>query len=38
MTLFENRMHALSNYFETACIAGPWSADTVFDYQLSMYF
>lgn len=35
MTLFENRMHALSNYFETACIAGPWSADTVFDYQLS---
>ncbi|XP_011704440.1 PREDICTED: transferrin [Wasmannia auropunctata] len=34
MTLFENRMHALSNYFETACIAGPWSADTVFDYQL----
>lgn len=37
MTLFENRIHALSNYFETACIAGPWSADTVFDYQLSMY-
>ncbi|XP_011156703.1 transferrin [Solenopsis invicta] len=34
MTLFENRMHALSNYFETACIAGPWSADTVFDHQL----
>lgn len=37
MTLFENRIHALSSYFETACIAGPWSADTVFDYQLSMY-
>ncbi|XP_018340131.1 PREDICTED: transferrin isoform X2 [Trachymyrmex septentrionalis] len=34
MTLFENRVHALSNYFETACIAGPWSADTAFDYQL----
>ncbi|XP_018049923.1 PREDICTED: transferrin [Atta colombica] len=34
MTLFENRMHALSNYFEMACIAGPWSADTTFDYQL----
>ncbi|XP_071653962.1 transferrin isoform X1 [Temnothorax longispinosus] len=34
MTLFEDRIHALSNFFETACIAGPWSADTVFDYQL----
>ncbi|KAL0113854.1 hypothetical protein PUN28_011293 [Cardiocondyla obscurior] len=34
MTLFENRMHALSNYFEAACIAGPWSTDTTFDYQL----
>ncbi|XP_018392136.1 PREDICTED: transferrin [Cyphomyrmex costatus] len=34
MTLFENRVHALSNYFEMACIAGPWSADTIFDYQL----
>lgn len=37
ITLFENRMRALSNYFEMACIAGPWSADTVFDYQLSTY-
>ncbi|XP_011641592.1 serotransferrin isoform X1 [Pogonomyrmex barbatus] len=34
MTLFENRIHALSNYFEMACIAGPWTADTIFDYQL----
>lgn len=38
MTLFENRMHALSSYFEAACIAGPWSADTVFDYQLSTLY
>ncbi|KAM0730836.1 Transferrin [Formica fusca] len=34
MTLFENRMHALSKFFEMACIAGPWSSDTIFDYQL----
>ncbi|KMQ96612.1 transferrin isoform x4 [Lasius niger] len=34
MTLFENRVHALSNFFEMACIAGPWSSDAIFDYQL----
>ncbi|GAB1859923.1 Transferrin [Camponotus japonicus] len=34
MTLFENRVHALSKFFEMACIAGPWSSDTIFDYQL----
>lgn len=34
MTLFENRVHALSNFFEVACIAGPWSSDAMFDYQL----
>lgn len=37
MTLFENRVHALSNFFEVACIAGPWSSDATFDYQLSTY-
>lgn len=37
MTLFENRVHALSKFFEMACIAGPWTSDTIFDYQLSMY-
>ncbi|EFN78174.1 Transferrin [Harpegnathos saltator] len=33
-TLLENRMYTLSNYFEMACVAGPWSADTIFDGQL----
>ncbi|XP_072760002.1 transferrin isoform X2 [Anoplolepis gracilipes] len=34
MTLFENRIHALSKFFEMACIAGLWSSDAIFDYQL----
>ncbi|XP_032675197.1 transferrin [Odontomachus brunneus] len=33
-TLLENRVHALSNYFEMACVAGLWSSDTIFDGQL----
>ena len=34
MTLLENRMTGLSNFFEAACIAGPWSADTAYDSKL----
>ncbi|KAH0952965.1 hypothetical protein HN011_010853 [Eciton burchellii] len=30
-TLLENRIYALSDHFEMACIAGPWSFDTTFD-------
>ncbi|KOX73093.1 Transferrin [Melipona quadrifasciata] len=33
-TLLENRMNGLSNFFETACIAGPWTADTMYDSKL----
>ncbi|KAK9295653.1 hypothetical protein QLX08_010079 [Tetragonisca angustula] len=33
-TLLENRMNGLSNFFETACIAGPWTADTTYDSKL----
>ncbi|CAK9808394.1 unnamed protein product [Anthophora quadrimaculata] len=33
-TLLENRMTGLSNFFEAACIAGPWSADTTYDSKL----
>ncbi|XP_011337868.1 transferrin isoform X2 [Ooceraea biroi] len=33
-TLFENRVYALSDHFEMACIAGPWASDTAFDYKL----
>lgn len=34
-TLLENRINGLSNFFEAACIAGPWSADAAFDTKLS---
>lgn len=37
-TLLENRMYALSNHFEMACVAGLWSLDTIFDAQLSKQF
>ncbi|XP_043790725.1 transferrin isoform X3 [Apis laboriosa] len=33
-TLLEDRMNGLSNFFETACIAGPWTADTIYDSKL----
>ncbi|XP_017878317.1 transferrin isoform X1 [Ceratina calcarata] len=33
-TLLGNQMTGLSNFFEAACIAGPWSADTTFDSKL----
>ncbi|XP_029047625.1 transferrin isoform X1 [Osmia bicornis bicornis] len=33
-TLMENRMTGLSDFFDAACIAGPWSADSVFDSKL----
>ncbi|XP_031843112.1 transferrin 3 isoform X2 [Nomia melanderi] len=33
-TLLENRINGLSNFFQAACIAGPWSADTTFDSKL----
>ncbi|CAD1475639.1 unnamed protein product, partial [Heterotrigona itama] len=33
-TLLENRMNGLSSFFETACIAGPWIADTTYDSKL----
>lgn len=33
-TLLENRIAGLSDFFESACIAGPWSADTSFDSKL----
>lgn len=33
-TLLENRVMGLSNFFEAACVAGPWSADTVYDNKL----
>ncbi|XP_017753884.1 PREDICTED: transferrin isoform X2 [Eufriesea mexicana] len=33
-TLLENRMNGLSNFFEAACIAGPWTADTTFNSKL----
>jgi len=36
-TLLENRIYALSDHFEMACIAGPWSFDTTFDNILSTY-
>lgn len=36
-TLLENRVHALSDYFEMACVPGPWSSDVIFDNQLSTY-
>ncbi|XP_067210522.1 transferrin isoform X2 [Linepithema humile] len=34
MSLLENRIQVLSNLFEMACIAGPWSSDTTIDYYL----
>ncbi|XP_014608643.1 PREDICTED: transferrin [Polistes canadensis] len=33
-TLLENRVARLSNYFEAACIAGPWIADAELDRKL----
>ncbi|XP_071866002.1 transferrin 3 isoform X1 [Bombus fervidus] len=33
-TLLENRMDGLSNFFEAACIAGAWTADTTYDSKL----
>ncbi|XP_076650974.1 transferrin 3 isoform X1 [Halictus rubicundus] len=33
-TLLEDRMFGLSNFFEAACIAGPWSPDATFDNKL----
>ncbi|XP_015175750.1 PREDICTED: transferrin [Polistes dominula] len=33
-TLLENRLTALSNYFEAACIAGPWIDDAALDKKL----
>ncbi|KAK2584704.1 hypothetical protein KPH14_007038 [Odynerus spinipes] len=33
-TLLENRIESLSNFFEEACIAGPWIADAALDTQL----
>ncbi|KAL2730813.1 transferrin-like isoform X1 [Vespula squamosa] len=33
-TLLENRVARLSDYFEAACIAGPWIADATFDTKL----
>ncbi|XP_053977011.1 transferrin isoform X1 [Hylaeus volcanicus] len=33
-TLLENRVNGVSNFFEAACIAGPWSADTELDSKL----
>ena len=36
-TLLENRMDGLSNFFEAACIAGAWTADTTYDSKLSKY-
>ncbi|KZC12392.1 Transferrin [Dufourea novaeangliae] len=37
-TLLENRMNGLSNFFEGACIGGPWSADTTFDSKLKIKY
>ncbi|XP_014221895.2 transferrin-like [Trichogramma pretiosum] len=33
-TLLENRLADLSSHFESACIAGPWSLDSVYDGRL----
>ncbi|XP_076395168.1 transferrin 3 isoform X3 [Megachile rotundata] len=33
-TLLENRMASLSKFFGAACIAGPWSADSIFGNKL----
>ncbi|XP_012287657.1 transferrin isoform X2 [Orussus abietinus] len=33
-TLIENRISTLSDYFRAACIAGPWSPDSVLDTKL----
>ncbi|XP_076175295.1 transferrin 3 isoform X2 [Ptiloglossa arizonensis] len=33
-TLLENRINGMSNTFEAACIAGPWSVDTTLDSKL----
>ncbi|XP_014469686.1 PREDICTED: transferrin isoform X4 [Dinoponera quadriceps] len=37
-TLLENRVHALSNNFEMACVAGSWSPDAIFDGQLKSQY
>ncbi|XP_020278955.1 transferrin [Pseudomyrmex gracilis] len=34
VTLLENRLHALSNYVEIGCVAGPWSSDKTYDFYL----
>lgn len=34
-TLLENRIADLSQHFESACIAGPWSLDAAYDGVLS---
>ncbi|XP_076758710.1 transferrin 3 isoform X1 [Xylocopa sonorina] len=37
-TLLENRITGLSKYFEAACIAGPWSADSTLDSKLKLKY
>lgn len=37
-TLLEDRIFGLSNFFEAACIAGPWSPDAAFDNKLKLKY